>query len=91
MAAQFVQRVSAYFGFTEAELLIELARYKAARQTSHSDLTSSSINGQSFDFGDRHDGSLDDWSNALQAALYELNPDKYDCPPPSHRSVGRLY
>lgn len=90
MSAQFVQRVTVYFGFTEAELLVELARYKAAVKTSHSDLTSSSVNGQSFSFGTRPDGTLEEWGTALRSALYELNPDKYDAPPPTNRAVGRL-
>ena len=76
-----------YFGFTEADLLTELARYKTARQQSFSRLSGSNINGQSFTFGNRVDGTLDEWQADLQAALYWLDPGLYPMPPMTNLSA----
>lgn len=58
-----------YFGFTKAELLAEQQRYKSAVKKSHSNLSSASVNGQSFTYGGRQDGTLAEWQQDLQAAL----------------------
>jgi hypothetical protein len=73
-----------YFGFTEAELLIELDRYKTARKQSFSRLSGSSTNAQTYSFGQRVDGSLDDWQSDIQAALYWIDPGLYPMPPPTN-------
>lgn len=78
-----------YFGFTLAELNLELLRYKAARKTSFTRLVGSSVNGNSYSFGDRTDGSLDEWQAALQAALNYISPGQYFSPP-TDRSAARI-
>jgi len=58
-----------YFGFSKAELLEELERYKATVKQAGSDLQSSSVGGESFSYGPRRDMSLGQWSAELQEAL----------------------
>lgn len=58
-----------YFGFTRGELQVELQRYKAEVKKRSSPLASATVNGQSFTFGNRRDGSLAEWQTELQAAL----------------------
>lgn len=77
-----------YFGFSRDELLTELARYKTARQQSFSRLVGSTLNQQSFSFGSRADGSLDDWQQALQAALYWIDPGLYPMPPGTNTAAA---
>lgn len=77
MAAPTIVPSGPYFGFTKAELLAELARYKAQRKLAGSDLASSSVAGQSFTFGPRRDWSLEQWAAAIQAALSALEPTTY--------------
>jgi hypothetical protein len=79
-----------YYGFTEAELLAELDRYKAARKQAGSRISSVSVNGSSTSFSSvRADWSLDEWQNELAAALYLTNPDSYPKPPRSNGAVIR--
>lgn len=81
-----------YFGFNKAELLEELGRYKAQRKLSGSDLASTSISGQSFTFGPRRDWSLQQWADAIQAALCRLEPTTYlAADVPSDRSRAAFY
>jgi hypothetical protein len=77
-----------YFGFSLEELQAELIRYKNETKTSGTRIVGASINGQSFQFGNR-EGSLSEWSANLQAALSYLRPDLYDAPP-SNSSAARL-
>lgn len=63
-----------YLGFTKAELLVELARYKDAAKAAGSRLTGATVNGQSFTYGPRGDWSLQQWSRQLQAALSLVDP-----------------
>lgn len=77
-----------YFGFSYAELLAELARYKSEVTTSGTRLVGATVNGQNFQFGNR-EGSLAEWSADLQAAMYSLRPDLHE-PPPSDRSAVRF-
>lgn len=77
-----------YFGFSEPDLLVELQRYKVARQQSFSRLASTTTNGQTFSFGARTDGNLDDWQSALQSALYFLDPGLYPFPPPTNLAAA---
>lgn len=79
-----------YFGFTLAELKVELTRYKAARQQSGTRLTGATVNGQNFQFGSR-DGTLADWQTELQAALAYMDPGHYPIPGPGDRAVARPY
>ena len=76
-----------YFGFTLNELKTELVRYKAARKLSFSKLQSSTVNGQSYTFGARIDGNIDEWQNDLQVALYWLDPGLYPFPPPTNAAA----
>lgn len=76
-----------YFGFTLAEMEIELERHKADRKRSGSNLISSSVNGQSFTFGNRADGSLEQRGQDIQAALYYLDPGRYPFQPPTNSAV----
>lgn len=78
-----------YLGFTLTELETELTRYKAEVKTSGTRLVGASVNGQSFQFGNR-EGSLDEWSANLQSALNYLNPAKYPYTAPTDRSCARL-
>jgi len=80
-----------YFGFTLAELNVELARYKAARQQAGTRLAGATVNGQTFTFGDRKDGTLDEWQDNLQVALTYLDPDTYNFPVQSDRAVARPF
>lgn len=75
-----------YFGFTKPELDAELIRYKAEVKKRGSSLTSASVNGQSFQFGARRDGSLEEWQIALQEALAFFGAA--DCPPPTSVPVS---
>lgn len=77
-----------YFGFTLAELNTELARYKAARKLSFSRLVSATVSGQSYAYGSRGDGSLDEWQNDIQVALYWLDPGLYPFPPPTNAAAA---
>ncbi len=79
-----------YFGFTLAELRVELIRYKSARQQSSSRIASASVNGQAFAFGDRKDATIDEWQANLQAALHYLDPSHYPYTAPSDRSAVRF-
>ena len=76
-----------YFGFTLTELKTELTRYKTARKQAFSRLTGSSIAGQTFQFGSRVDGTIDEWQNDLQVALYWLDPGLYPFPPPTNSAA----
>lgn len=76
-----------YLGFTKAELLDELDRYKAAAKLAGSRLTGSTVNGQSFTFGPRGDWSLAQWSKQLQAALSLVDPTYR---PPSQTIRARM-
>ena len=76
-----------YFGFTLDELETELTRYKAARKTAGSRLRNSSVNGQSYSFGDRIDCSLDEWQTALQQALYYMDAGRYPMIAPTNAAV----
>jgi hypothetical protein len=87
MSTALVVNFGPYFGFTIAELNTELARYKAAVKQSFSRLHGSSINGQSFTFGDRTDGSLEDWQIALQSAFYYMDPGLYPFDVPTKSSA----
>lgn len=66
-----------YFGFNKAELFEELERYKAQRKLAGSDLESTSVASQSYSFGPRRDWTLDQWQQAIQAALTRLEPTTY--------------
>lgn len=77
MAAPTLVPAGPYFGFTKAELLEELERYKAQRKLAGSDLASTSLAGQSMTFGPRRDWSLDRWQAEIQAALSRLEPTTY--------------
>lgn len=77
-----------YFGFSRQDMLTELARYKTARQQSFSRLVGSTTNGQTFTFGAREDGSLDEWQRAIAAALYWLDPGLYPMPPGTNASAA---
>lgn len=76
-----------YFGFTLTELQTELARYKAARKLSYSRLTGATVSGQSYTYGNRTDGNLDEWQNDIQIALYWLAPGLYPFPPPTNAAA----
>lgn len=76
-----------YFGFTLSELKAELDRYKSARKLAFSKLTGSSIVGQTYSFGARIDGNIDEWQNDIQVALYWLDPGLYPFPPPTNASA----
>ncbi len=76
-----------YFGFTLNELKTELARYKEARKLSHSRLATATISGQSYGYGSRTDGNLDEWQNDIQVALYWLDPGLYPFPPPTNAAA----
>lgn len=76
-----------YLGFTKAELLVELDRYKAAAKTAGSRLIGASVNGQSFSYGPRGDWSLQQWSRQLQKALAMVDPS-YTAP--SNTMVVRM-
>lgn len=79
-----------YFGFTLAELKVELLRYKEAQVQSGSRLIGATVNGQNFQFGAR-EGTLQDWQEDLQTALAYLDPGHYQIPGPGDRAVGRPY
>jgi hypothetical protein len=68
MAADYIPS-GVYFGFTLPELRAELVRYKGEVRQRGSALQGSSVEGSSFSFGSRRDGSLAEWSADLQAAL----------------------
>ena len=89
MAARTVQN-GPYWGFTKPQLDTERARYVAARQAANSDLVGTSVNGQSYSFGERRDGSLDQWQQALQAAFYQVDPSSAQTPPPTSRATVRF-
>jgi len=76
-----------YFGFTRAEMLTELARYKAARITSGSRLVQSTVNGQSYTFGPRGDWSLDEWQMAIQQALAYIDPGQFPFSAPTNSAI----
>ena len=71
-----------YFGFTKAELRLELTRYKDAVKTSGSNLAGAQQNGQSYSFGPRQDMSLAEWQIALQDALAYFG-EAEDAPSPN--------
>jgi len=78
-----------YFGFTLAEMLDELERYKAARRAStpgHG-VVSASENGSSFAFGPNSDMSLARWGVEIQRALHHLDPCSFPHGAPD-RTVG---
>lgn len=75
-----------YFGFTYPELSAELTRYKGEVTRSRTRLSGASVNGSSYQFGQREGGSLEEWSADLQAALHYLRPDLYQ-PAPSNRAA----
>src|SRR4051812_30969204 len=58
-----------YFGFTKAEVLTELERYKTEVKSAATGLAGASQNGQSYTFGERDDMTLAEWSEELQAAM----------------------
>ena len=77
-----------YFGFTEAELLGELARVKSQRK-SLSALLGASVNGQSFN---REGGSaqlvtLAQQTDDLQHALHWMRPDLYPIAPSNRARI----
>lgn len=78
-----------YLGFTFAELEEELTRYKNEVKASGTRIVGASVNGQSFQFGNR-EGTLEEWSANLQAALYYLRPDKYPYAAPTDRAAVRF-
>jgi hypothetical protein len=78
-----------YLGFTYPELVAELARYKEEVKTSGTRIVGASVNGQSFQFGNR-EGSSEEWSANLQQALGYLRPDLYPFAAPSDRAAVRL-
>jgi hypothetical protein len=89
-----------YMGFTLNDLTVdqtvngvttpcELTRYKTARKQSFSRLTASNINGQSFSFGARVDGTLDEWQSQLEAAISYLDPGFFGgFPAPTNSAVA---
>jgi nucleoside permease NupC len=69
-----------YFGFTLAQMLAELDRYKAAVTASTfgaGHVISASENGSSFAFGASSDMSLAQWQQEIQRALHYLDPCAY--------------
>ncbi len=76
-----------YFGFTLAEMETELTRYKEARKLANSNLRGSTVNGQSYNFGERIDGNIDEWQTAIQAALYYLDPGRFPFQAPTNAAV----
>lgn len=87
MSTANVVNFGPYFGFTIAELNAELVRYKAAVKQSYSRLTAAGVNGQTFAFGARTDGSLKDWQYNLQAAFAYLAPGQYPFDVPTNKSA----
>ena len=79
-----------YRGFSYAQLLAEEQRCIAARQQSFSNLNGANVNGQSFQFGTRIDGTLAEWVDALYDALAYFAPDKYQSSG-GNRAQIRLY
>ncbi len=87
MAAAFIP-TGPYRFFTLDMLEVEKARYITARQQAGTRIAGTTVNGQTFTFGDRKDGSLEEWGENLQTALAYLAPDTYE-PGPGDRAVGR--
>lgn len=87
MAAAFIP-TGPYRFFTLAMLEVEKARYITARQQAGTRLAGATVNGQTFTFGDRKDGSIEEWGDNLQTALAYLAPDIYQ-PGASDRAVAR--
>ena len=84
--AQTVQ-FGPYVFFTLGELEAEKMRFKDAMKNSGTDLVGSSVNGQTFQFGPRHDWSLVEWGDNLLGAFAQLAPGKYG-PPMGNRSTA---
>ena len=76
-----------YFGFTLTEMNTELDRYKAARKLANSRLRSSTVNGQTYSFGDRIVGNIDEWQQAIQAALYYIDPGLFPLQAPTNAGI----
>lgn len=69
--------VGPYRGFTHARLLAEEQRNIQARQAGYTNLIGAGVNGQSFSFGSRPDGTLQEWTDAIYDALAYFNPGDY--------------
>ena len=73
-----------YRGRNRAQMDTEDARYQAALILSGSNLTGSSISGQSYQFGPRQDWTLVEWGMQIQFAYNQIAPGHYaDVPRPS--------
>lgn len=71
-----------YFGFTQAEIVAELTRYKQEVQSSGTQLAGATQNGQTYTFGQRKDMTLSQWQEELQSAMAFFGL-AYDLAPPS--------
>lgn len=63
-----------YAGFTQAEMLTEWGRYKAALQTAGSRLQGATVNGQNVQLGPRSDMTLAALGRAIRTALAQVDP-----------------
>jgi len=78
-----------YFGFTRAEMLTELARYKAARANPGSRLVQSTVNGQSYTFSSNADwlSYMNDWQLNIQAAMAYIDPGQFPFSAPTNSAI----
>lgn len=67
-----------YYGFTSAEVLAELARYKAEVKKmvgGPRNVLAASVNGKSFSYGPSGSLSLAQWQAEIQDALSQVDDD----------------
>ena len=79
-----------YRFFSKAQLDLERARYVSEVQKANTQLTSASINGQSFQFSVQgRELSLSEWGDELAAAYCSLGITDYGTPSSSRAVVSR--
>jgi hypothetical protein len=78
-----------YRFFSKAQLDVERLRYVAEVQKANTQLTSASVNGQSFQFSVQgRELSLSEWGDELAAAYCSIGITTYGTPGSSRASIG---